>query len=377
MPVIKKTRGRSTRYYVVTRFEGRKQSHGGYATRREADAVLNKIRRDKDKRRYRPPNAESVSAYMAEWIERKALKGDHQPRTTAYCRSTVALYVEPVIGDMRLCDVQPKHIDQVLDAFRKSTRLGKGKDKTESKPATVARRYGMLRAAFADAAKSHRIAASPCDDHQHKPKVPVVNLNPPSPEEIERILAAATLPCYLPLALSAWTGLRRGEVLGLRWKDVNLDKAFLSVRQAATFTGREVTFYLPKSRRGQRTVPLTPQTVAMLREARVEQDRRRLAIGPGWRDLDLVVDNGDGSPMHPERLTHYAGKLMRNLGINAKLHDLRHSAATVMLAAGVSPAIVAEVMGHASMSFTHNRYGHLQPDHLRSAADAMASAYGG
>jgi hypothetical protein len=100
-----------------------------------------------------------------------------------------------------------------------------------------------------------------------------------------------------------------------------------------------------------------------------------LAVGAGWRDLDLIVDNGDGSPMHPERLSRYFRELVRRLGVRVRLHDLRHAAVTVQLAAGVPLAIVSAVAGHASVSFTARQYGHMQPEHLRSAATAMAMAY--
>lgn len=156
-----------------------------------------------------------------------------------------------------------------------------------------------------------------------------------------------------------------------------MDGGVLHVTQAAAFVGREVTFDRPKSRDGTRAVPLAPRVVEVLREARREQAERRLAIGSGWRGLDLVVDNGDGSPMHPERLTRYFVRLVARLGLRIRLHDLRHASVTVQLAAGVPLAIVSAVAGHASVAFTARQYGHLQPEHLRSAADAMAHAYSG
>ena len=131
------------------------------------------------------------------------------------------------------------------------------------------------------------------------PKLVEAKLQPPSPEDVERILAAAADPYRLPLSLMAWTAVRRGEVLGLRWSDVNTDKGFLYVRQAATFVGREVTFDRPKSRGSDRAVPLTSRAVELLTEAKAEQNKRRLAIGEGWADFDLIADNFDGRPMHP------------------------------------------------------------------------------
>jgi len=158
---------------------------------------------------------------------------------------------------------------------------------------------------------------------------------------------------------------------------VDLEGGYLHVRQAATFTGREVTFDRPKSHTSSRTVPLFPALVDVLREARREQTERRLRVGPGWRDLDLVVDSGDGSPMHPECLSHRFETLTKRLGLEVRLHDLRHAAVTTMLAQGVPLSIVSTMVGHSSASFTLRQYGHLQPEHLRGAADALGAAYGG
>lgn len=188
-------------------------------------------------------------------------------------------------------------------------------------------------------------------------------------------METAVDPYRVPLALAAWCGLRRGEVLGFRWSDVDLDAGHLFVRQAAAFVGREVTFDRPKSRDSERSVPLTSEVVRVLREARAEQASRRLSIGEGWRDLGLVVDNGYGSAMHLNAYRVIPPARTRPLGIRARLPDLRHSAVTVQLAAGVPMPIVSAVAGHSSVAFTVRQYGHLQPEQLSAAADAMSQAY--
>jgi integrase len=175
---------------------------------------------------------------------------------------------------------------------------------------------------------------------------------------------------HLPLALAAYTGLRRGEVLGLRWSDIDLNAAELHVRQAATFIGREVTFTEPKTERALRTVPLPAALVALLRRAKANQAGRRLIVGEPWRDLGLVVDNGDGSPVHPERMTRYFVRLVARIGIEVRVHDLRHAYISELLSRGVSALAVSRVAGHASASFTMGRYGHRMPrddDAVRAA----------
>jgi integrase len=108
----------------------------------------------------------------------------------------------------------------------------------------------------------------------------------------------------------------------------------------------------------------------ILTKAKAEQDERRLGLGQDWRDLGLVVDNGDGSPVHPERLTRYFGRLVRRLGVTMREHDLRHAYISELLSRGVSPLAVSRIAGHAKAGFTMDRYGHVLPrdfDAVRAA----------
>lgn len=230
MPVKKKmlANGR-VRYYPEHRVNGKRvYVRGAYATRREAETALAKLKIAKSQGTYRVPDDETVEQFLDGWITRKAKAGDHRPRTSACYRSTITAFVAPVIGSMRLSDVRPRHVQAVVDRMAEGSRC-------TSKPATVHRRYRMLKAAFADAVKTDRLAVSPCRGID-LPKLTTERLNPPTPAEVARIIDAAAAPYRLPLTLAAWTGLRRGEVLALRWQDVNLDTGVLRVVQAASFT---------------------------------------------------------------------------------------------------------------------------------------------
>jgi integrase len=272
-----------------------------------------------------------------------------------------------MIGDMRLSDVRPRHVQQVVDSLIAGRR-------GTPKPATVHRQYRMLKAALGDAVRSDRLAVSPCRGID-LPKLTSTRLQPPTPEQVGRILDAAVDPYRVPLALCALGGLRRGEALALRWSDLDESMSVLYVRQAATFVGREVSFDRPKSRDGERAVPMPLRLVEVLRAAKREQAERRLAVGAGWVDADLIADSGAGAAMHPERLSRYFRLLVRRLRIPARLHDLRHAAVTAQLAGGVPLAIVSAVAGHSSTSFTARQYGHLRPEDLHEVAAAMEAAF--
>lgn len=183
---------------------------------------------------------------------------------------------------------------------------------------------------------------------------------------------------HLPLMIAAHTGLRPSEVLALRWDDVDLEAARLRVRQAASFQGRTVVLVETKTKNAHRTVGFDPALVAVMRQAKADQALRRLAIGEGWRDFGLVVDNADGSPVHPERLTQYFDRVAVRLGVEGvTLHALRHFAFSTWLRAGVPVLVVSPMAGHAKASFTIDTYGHCIPEDQDAAVAAMDRALAG
>lgn len=276
--------------------------------------------------------------------------------------------VLPVIGDVKLQALRPEHVQRVIDHAD-----GRGLS-----VASVEKVHRIVHAALRLAVARGTLTTNPADrDKLQMPEDtrPDQRLTPPTPDQVATILAAADgHAMHLPLALAAWTGMRRGEVLGLRWRDVGEDE--LHVRQALSFVGRDLSFHTPKTRHAARTVPLSDAAVALLKAAKAEQATRRLRVGAGWSDLGLVVDNGDGSPVHPDRVTRYFARLVTRLGMpDVRLHDLRHAFCSTLLAAGVPVLDVSRIVGHASAGFTMDRYGHLMPRHGDGIRAALGQAY--
>jgi integrase len=177
--------------------------------------------------------------------------------------------------------------------------------------------------------------------------------------------------------LLAWSGMRRGEALALRWADLDLDGGVVVVARAVAVAAGGVAFEKePKSAAGRRQVDVDAATVAVLREHRRTQAARRLAIGAGWRGTGLVFCALDGSARHPNVTSErWAGLVRRTapaLGLGViRLHDLRHSHATALLAAGVRADVVTKRLGHASVAFTLDTYGHVQPGDQRAALNQL------
>ena len=168
-------------------------------------------------------------------------------------------------------------------------------------------------------------------------------------------------------------GHARGEVLGLRWSDLDLEGARLSIRQTLVVIGYALEFSTPKTDKSRRSISLDPATVAALRGHRVRQAQERLAWGPAWIDAGLVFSRDDGTPIHPQQLSKAFERLGKAAGLpEIRLHDLRHSYATAALALGIPTKIVSERLGHSSIAITSDTYQHVLPEMDEHAAAQVA-----
>lgn len=179
--------------------------------------------------------------------------------------------------------------------------------------------------------------------------------------------------------LALLTGMRRGEILGLRWEDIDLRAGTLSVRRTCIRgTGNAYEFAQPKTAKGRRQISLTRSTVDALNRHRLRQVELRLRQGSAYQDEDLVFATPEGHPLHPNTLALHFSRLIEAAGVpRIRFHDLRHTSATLMLANGEHPKIVQERLGHADIGTTLNRYSHVTMDMQRDAADRLDKLMGG
>ena len=188
----------------------------------------------------------------------------------------------------------------------------------------------------------------------------------------ERILAEvrSTDP-ELPVAIAIATGMRRGEILALRWSDLDEVFSVAHVRRTLQTAGGHLVFEEPKTRRSRRAVDLPAFLRPYLVRQREAQERRR-AEASSWQDLDLVCDRGDGGPCNPDSVSASWWGLCRRRGLpHIRFHDLRHAHATLMLLQGVHPKVVSERLGHASVGITLDTYSHVLPTMQAEAVRAF------
>jgi len=195
-------------------------------------------------------------------------------------------------------------------------------------------------------------------------------------EDARRLVGVIRADRFEALWICALTlGLRKGELLGLHWNDIDFGNATLMVRQALQRVGGRLVLVEPKTALSRRVVPVPPQTLAALRAHRRRQNADRLAAGSAWRDTHLVFTTHQGGPLDPRNVNRswYAVRSRVGLG-HVRLHDLRHSCASFLLAAGASPRTVMKTLGHSQIGLTMNTYTHVLPEIERAAIDAAARA---
>lgn len=178
--------------------------------------------------------------------------------------------------------------------------------------------------------------------------------------------------------LLATTGMRRGEVVGLRWASVDLAKGTIRIDHARVMVGYSVQTSAPKTEAGRRTLALDPATVALLRSWRATQAKERLQVGAGYRDSGYVFTTPDGSPIHPQRFSVWFAAASKRARLPViRLHDARHSYATAGLEAGVPLKVMSGRLGHANTQITADLYQHVLPATDQAAADQIAAIIDG
>lgn len=280
-------------------------------------------------------------------------------------------YVLAPLGSARLADldgsVLNRFYDHLLTEGRSENRRGLGPGLSVK---TVRNVHGLLTRAFKDAVRWGRLQRNPCDAAD-PPRGKGPEMKVWTSDELRNFTASTSQHRLAAIwALLATTGMRRGEVLGLRWSDVNLDAGTLTIRSTRIRFGTTTATSAPKTARGNRTIALGSKSCAALRAWKRAQASERLACGPAWQDVEgLVVTNADGSPPNPEAFSNLFHKLARNAGLPPiRLHDVRHSYATAALAAGVPVKVVSQRIGHADVGVTLAVYAHVLPGDDEDAA---------
>jgi integrase len=201
----------------------------------------------------------------------------------------------------------------------------------------------------------------------------------PEPAQVHAIVEAARGGAYeIPTLLAATTGARRSEVLGLAWSSVDLEGGTVRIERTLQRVSDRLVFSdATKTKHAVRTIPLPRDVVARLRQHKADQARRRLVAGTEWHDNDLVCERGDGRPHDPDLFTQAFKRAARSVGVDCRLHDLRHALATRLARSGLHPVETSAILGHASPGFTMATYQHVDVAAAERTRSAIEDAFGG
>lgn len=330
-------------------------------TRRDAERARTEALHERDTGIDLRPEHVTLAQYLQRWLTDYAAHNVAPSTLLRYRQLSTRLSV--LLGNLRLAEIRPAHVQSAYAALLRDGLAER----------TVLHHHRMLREALHHAVRWQLLGRNPADAVQ-PPRPARAEMRTLTSDETGVLMDAVADAgqrrlVYVALA----TGLRLGELLGLRWSDIDWSGSRATIQRAAQYLPASgVTLRAPKTARGRRSVALSADTLTVLREHRSNQNEARLRAGPAWSDNGLVFARADGSLERPYPVSAAVIRQARGAGFEGlRFHDLRHTAATLMLQAGVHPKIVSERLGHATISLTLDTYSHVLPDMQQEAAAAL------
>jgi integrase len=360
----------------VGRHDGRRQQvrKRGFRTKKDAQTALNDALAELQHGTYVRPQRITFGTYLDDWLATLAIAG-RRPTTIAGYRREIRVHIKPALGDLELQQITAVDLDRL---YAQLASVGSPDGRGALSKNSTRKVHVLIGTALGDAERkglvqrnAARVASPPSARSAKAPE-----MNCWTPEQLRTFLdfVAADSHHAPMLRLAAMTGLRRAELCGLRWLDVDLDNARLVVRQAITTVDHEPWLGDVKSTRSRRVIDLDATTVSVLKAQRTNQLQERLLVGSAWVDSGLVFTMPDGRGWHPDVMTRAFARLVTRSGLpRIRLHDLRHTHATHLLSAGTNVRVTSERLGHASVAFTLDVYGHVLPGQQADAAAAVAA----
>lgn len=309
--------------------------------------------------------AQSVQQFLSMWLQTYAAERV-KPTTLAFYQLCCE-YAIAHIGRIRLEDLQPEHITTMQTALKKDLSAR-----------TVMHVRSVLRTALNVARRWHYIASNPASDVDPLPvpTAPQVALTVAQARALLETVDGHRLSALYHVALLL--GLRKGELLGLRWADLDLERGRLTVAQQIVAIKGKVQASTPKSATSHRTLPLTPELARRLRDHWQNQQEERALLGTAWQEHGLVFASEVGTPISPRNLSRHFKRMLHAAGLPARVrfHDLRHTAASLLREIGADPRTAQGLLGHSDVTLTLGTYTHTNEDAMRAALEQVQRRVG-
>jgi integrase len=352
--------------YWVPTAAGLKRRYVSGKTRQECSKKLTKAMADRDGGLVFDAGSLTVGDHVTRWLEDSA-RGTVRVSTFERYEQIARLHVVPALGMIKLKSLTPAHLRNL---YRE--RLDAG-----SAPASIHKMHTLLHKSLAQAVNDGLIPRNVADNLK-LPRIDREEIDPLTAEEANRLIEAAAgdrLEAIYTIAIH--TGLRQGELLSLRWEDLDLEAGALRVRRTLTRTKGTYSMGEPKTKKSRRTVRLTTGAVAALRGHLERQLEEMDRLGSLYQPGGLVFASEAGGIINPSNLRNRSfTRLLRRAGLppDTRFHDLRHTCATLLLSRNVNPKVVSEMLGHATIAITLDTYSHVLPDMQEKAAIALEEA---
>ena len=324
----------------------------------------------------------TLDGFLAKWVEYKEREGI-KPNTLQSYRDTIRRYITPKLGKVKLDKLRPLDIEQMMTKLHKE-------GKSDSLAAYTLR---ILKMALKQAVRWQMLPRNVAEAVR-PPKVERKEMKVWTPKEVADFLDVTQgHRLHAGFYLALMTGLRRGELMGLKWEDIDLEKRRLTVRNnlvevqgdgvggrtrqgKATVSSRRAVLSTPKTKNSRRTIPLSASTVSKLQEHKVRQQMEKAAAAEAWEEQGFVFATPLGHPTNPDVLSNAFETLVKRASVTRiRLHDMRHTAASLMLRQGIHIKAISAILGHADVAFTMRVYMHLYEDQMDAAALDLSDIY--
>ncbi len=343
------------------RKEHYKTIHG---TKKDAKQYLRKIETEKDLGIFIEPTSMIVNEYFNKWLEVAAKPRLRERTYIEYC-NLLNRYVRPKWGNNKLVEVQPLDVQALYTSMQ-----AKGLS-----PRTIRYTHNVLSSAFKQAIKWKMTVQNPITQAE-LPRQVKKEMSALSPEQAKIFLeATAKHRLGVFFALMLISGTRPSEALALKWGDIDLEKGVITIQRTVFWRPKGNGWYFsePKTPRSNRSIPLPISFIANIKEHRLKQLEERLKEGSNYENNNLIFATSKGSPFMERNIRRYFKGILKetNLPLSLNVYSLRHSCASLLLAAGENPKVVAERLGHASVTLTLDTYSHVLPTMQQSATDKL------
>ena len=344
--------------------------YGKFKTKKDAEKACNEMIYQLEHGTFVVPKELTLEAYLKEWLE-ESCKSKLTPCTYAGYKVNIEKHILPTLGKIPLQKLQPIQIQRLYN-----DKLYSESNQDGLSPSIIRYIHSVLRKALNNALKMQYVQRNVCEAVE-LPKIKKTEANFLNKDEVAKMLEAFKgNDVYIPTLLAVGLGLRRGEILGLQWKDFDFEKRLVTIRRALLPLKTDGQMFSEcKTEKSNRTLAVPDNILTCLKQVRREQMENKLFFGREYQDYDLIYCNPDGSPVTPNSFNHRFDEALKKAGLkHVRVHDLRHTNASLMLSQGVPMKVASERLGHTTIGITMDLYSHIDVELQYDAAEKLNTA---